>query len=45
MLKLAGGTSHPEWEKVNTIYEELFKIGYQRVTFTNKTEDVLFIPL
>jgi FkbM family methyltransferase len=44
-VEVGWGTSHPEWEKANTIYEELFKIGYHRVTFTNKTEDILFIPL
>jgi len=44
-IEVGWGTSHPEWETVNSIYEKLFSIGYNRVKFTDKTEDILFTPI
>jgi len=44
-VEVGWGTAHPEWDLVNSVYEKIFDLGYNRVTFTDKTEDVLFIPL
>lgn len=44
-IEVGWGKNHPKWEKCEKMYEKLFKIGYKRVNFTNKTQDILFIPL
>jgi hypothetical protein len=44
-IEVGWGTKHPEWNKVNTIYETLFSIGYHRVEFKDSTEDILFTPI
>jgi FkbM family methyltransferase len=43
-IEVGWGTNHPEWSYCQGIYEELFKIGYERVNFTDKTQDILFVP-
>jgi len=43
-IEVGWGTRHPNWDEANSIYQELFELGYQRVEFTNKTQDILFKP-
>jgi len=45
LIEVGWGTNHPEWDECYKTYNKLFDIGYQKVNFTNKTEDILFIPL
>lgn len=45
-VEVGWGTGHPEWEeKCMPVYEQLFGLGYQRVNFSDKTEDVFFKPV
>jgi FkbM family methyltransferase len=43
-IEVGWGTNHPNWDECQRVYESLFEIGYRRVTFGTKTEDVLFLP-
>ena len=45
LIEVAWGTNHPLWkDECFEVYNRLFDIGYQQYKFTNKTEDILFIP-
>lgn len=44
-IEVGWGTKHPEWNKAVIIYEELFTLGYKKVIFSDKTEDILFEPV
>lgn len=44
-VEIGWGTNHPNWNYNQVIYNKLFDIGYKRITFSEKTEDVLFTPL
>jgi FkbM family methyltransferase len=44
-VEVGWGTNHPTWENNILIYNKLFDIGYKKVEFTNKTEDILFEPI
>jgi FkbM family methyltransferase len=45
LIEVGWGTNHPLWkEECLNVYNMLFDIGYQHYNFTDKTEDVLFIP-
>ena len=43
-IEVGWGTNHPEWDKCKIIYEKLFDLGYEKIFFSNKTEDILFKP-
>lgn len=45
-VEVGWGTNHPEWKtKCLPVYEKLFQLGYQSVHFSERTEDVLFVPV
>lgn len=44
LIEVGWGTKHPYWEKCKLQYDKLFDIGYERVSFKNITEDILFKP-
>jgi FkbM family methyltransferase len=44
-IEVGWGTNHPEWDYCKKIYNKIFEIGYNCVNFSDKTEDILFIPL
>jgi FkbM family methyltransferase len=44
-VEVGWGTNHPNWQYNINIYNKLFDIGYKKIEFTNKTEDILFEPL
>jgi FkbM family methyltransferase len=43
-IEVGWGTKHPEWDYCQDIYKKLFEIGYEKIDFTDKTQDILFIP-
>lgn len=44
-IEVGWGVNHPEWSYCETIYNKLFEIGYTKVDFTEKTKDILFVPI
>jgi hypothetical protein len=44
LIEVGWGTNHPYWSECNDIYRKIFEIGYKNIEFTNKTEDILFVP-
>jgi FkbM family methyltransferase len=44
LVEVGWGTAHPEWSQCQIMYDILFDMGYKVVKFTDKTEDILFIP-
>ncbi len=44
-VEVGWGTNHPNWSYNEQIYNKLFEIGYEKVIFNNKTQDVLFTPI
>ena len=45
LVEVGWGTRHPEWALCAATYEMLFSLGYQRVDFTDVTQDILFTPV
>lgn len=45
LVEVGWGINHPEWGYNISIYNKLFDIGYKKIEFTEKTEDILFEPL
>ena len=43
-VEVGWGTKHPYWKHNETIYNKLFDLGYSKVIFSDKTEDILFEP-
>jgi FkbM family methyltransferase len=43
-VEVGWGINHPNWSENYKIYKKLFNIGYKEIKFTDKTEDILFIP-
>ena len=43
-VEVGWGINHPNWSKNYEIYKKLFDIGYKKINFTDKTEDILFTP-
>ena len=44
-VEVGWGTEHPYWNYNIEIYNKLFDIGYKKIEFSNKTEDILFEPI
>lgn len=44
-VEVGWGTNHPNWDIAGQIYEKLFCIGYKRISFCQKTMDILFEPI
>ncbi len=44
-VEVGWGTNHPFWNYNEKIYNNLFKIGYKKVEFSNETMDILFEPI
>jgi FkbM family methyltransferase len=45
LIEVSWGTNHPDWELNKNTYEKLFSLGYEKVDFSNHTEDILFKPI
>jgi FkbM family methyltransferase len=45
LIEVGWGTNHPCWNECEKQYNKLFELGYKRVTFTQNTEDILFVPI
>lgn len=45
LIEVAWGTNHPDWNLNYQTYEKLFSLGYERVSFSNFTQDILFKPI
>jgi FkbM family methyltransferase len=44
-VEVGWGTQHPYWNYNEIIYNKLFMIGYKKVDFSDKTQDILFEPI
>ena len=44
-VEVGWGTRHPYWNYNKTIYNKLFTMGYKKVVFSDKTQDILFEPI
>ena len=44
-IEVSWGTNHPNWDENKKIYNEIFEIGYEKLIFKDKTEDLLLKPL
>jgi FkbM family methyltransferase len=44
-VEVGWGINHPTWNYNKLIYDKLFDLGYKKVIFSDKTDDVLFEPL
>jgi FkbM family methyltransferase len=44
LIEVGWGVHHPRWRENEALYQSLFALGYQTVSFKKFTEDVVFIP-